>query len=143
MSEVTQILKQIEQGHAEAAEDLLPLVYEELRKLAAFRLASENPGHTLQATALVHDAYLRLVDVEQVQKWDSRGHFFAAAAESMRRILINRARDKKRLKRGGGRKRVELDDVAVALGYPRRGATGSGRSNAGTRRGRSGGCQAG
>ncbi len=101
MSDVTRILSQIESGDPSAAEQLLPLVYDELRKLAAARLAQEKPGQTLQATALVHDAYLRLVDVEKVQHWNSRGHFFGAAAEAMRRILLNRARDKNRLKRGG------------------------------------------
>ena len=112
MSEVTRILSGIEQGDPNAAEQLLPLVYDELRKLAADRLAQEVPGQTLQATALVHEAYLRLVDVEQAQQWNSRGHFFAAAAEAMRRILIDRARHKQRVKHGGGRKRIDLDDVA-------------------------------
>src|SRR6516225_1634291 len=102
MSNVTQILSAIEQGDPRAAEQLLPLVYDELRKLAAARLAQEKPGQTLQATALVHEAYLRLVDVEEAQQWNSRGHFFAAAAEAMRRILVEQARDKGRLKRGGG-----------------------------------------
>src|SRR5258706_4266990 len=100
MSGVTRILSQIEQGDPQAAEQLLPLVYDELRKLAAAKLALEKPGQTLQATALVHDAYVRLVDVEQAQHWDSRGHFFAAAAEAMRRILINRATENGRQKRG-------------------------------------------
>src|SRR5919201_36887 len=109
MSEVTQILSAIEQGEPHAAEQLLPLVYEELRQLAAQRLAHEQPGQTLQATALVHEAYLRLVDAEQARHWNSRGHFFAAAAEAMRRILINRARDRNRQKRGGGWKRVDLN----------------------------------
>jgi len=109
MSDVTRILSQIESGDPAAADELLPLVYEELRKLAAARLASEKPGQTLQATALVHDAYLRLVDVEQVQHWDSRGHFFAAAAEAMRRILVEQARRKGRLKRGAGLVRHHLD----------------------------------
>src|SRR5262245_34520859 len=94
MSDVTQILSAIEQGDPSAAEQLLPLVYDELRQLAAQRLAQEKPGQTLQATALVHEAYLRLVDVEQAQRWDSRGHFFAAAAEAMRRILVDQARRK-------------------------------------------------
>src|SRR5437588_8727002 len=102
MSEVTHILSAIEQGDAHAAEQLLPLVYEELRKLAAQKLAQEVPGQTLQATALVHEAYLRLVGAAGAQRWDGRRHFFAAAAEAMRRILINRARDRGRLKRGGG-----------------------------------------
>jgi RNA polymerase sigma factor (TIGR02999 family) len=114
MSEVTRILSAIEQGDPSAAEQLLPLVYDELRQLAAQRLAQEKPGQTLQATALVHEAYLRLVDVEQVHYWDSRGHFFAAAAEAMRRILINHARDRGRQKRGGGRQRVDLDHLALA-----------------------------
>jgi RNA polymerase sigma factor (TIGR02999 family) len=103
MSEVTRILSAIEQGQAAAAEQLLPLVYEELRKLAAQKLGQERPGQTLQATALVHEAYLRLVDVETLQHWDSRGHFFAAAAEAMRRILVESARRKRRSKHGGGR----------------------------------------
>jgi RNA polymerase sigma factor (TIGR02999 family) len=114
MSEVTRILSAIEQGDPSAAEQLLPLVYEELRKLAATRLAEEKPGQTLQATALVHEAYVRLVDVDQAQRWAGRGHFFAAAAEAMRRILINRARDKGRQKRGGSFQRVDLDRVLVA-----------------------------
>ena len=97
MSEVTRILSAIEEGDAHAAEQLLPLVYEELRNLAAQRLAQEKPGQTLQATALVHEAYLRLVDADREQPWNGRGHFFAAAAEAMRRILVNRARDKGRL----------------------------------------------
>src|SRR5262245_46529145 len=108
MTNVTRILSAIEQGEPHAAAQLLPLVYEELRKLAAERLAQERPGQTLQATALVHEAYLRLVDVEKAQRWDSRGHFFAAAAEAMRRILIENARGKARLKRGGARKRIDL-----------------------------------
>jgi RNA polymerase sigma factor (TIGR02999 family) len=112
MSEVTRILSAIEHGDPHAAEQLLPLVYEELRVLAAQRLAQEKPGQTLQATALVHEAYLRLVDTEKAQQWNSRGHFFAAAAEAMRRILVNRARDKGRLKRGGGRQRVDLDNLS-------------------------------
>jgi RNA polymerase sigma factor (TIGR02999 family) len=113
MSDVTQILSAIEQGDPHAAEQLLPLVYDELRQLAAQRLAQEKPGQTLQATALVHEAYLRLVGADKAQHWNSRGHFFAAAAEAMRRILINRARDKKRLKRGGRRRRVDLARLAV------------------------------
>ena len=108
MPDVTRILSQIEAGDPAAAEQLLPLVYQELRKLAAAKLAQEKPGQTLQATALVHDAYVRLVDVDQAQHWDSRGHFFAAAAESMRRILIESARRKQRDKRGGKLRRVEL-----------------------------------
>jgi RNA polymerase sigma factor (TIGR02999 family) len=113
MSDVTQILSQIEQGDPAAAEQLLPLVYSELRKLAAARLAQEKPGQTLQATALVHEAYVRLVDVEKAQHWDSSRHFFAAAAEAMRRILIEGARRRAQDKRGGGLNRVELSDVAV------------------------------
>ena len=115
MSQLTRILSAIEQGDPHAAEQLLPLVYEELRKLAAQKLAQEKPGQTLQATALVHEAYLRLVDVKKVQSWDSRGHFFAAAAEAMRRILIDQARRKRRPKHGGGRKRVDFNE-ALSLG---------------------------
>src|SRR5215210_4453384 len=100
MSDVTRILSAIEQGDPQAAEELFPLVYEELRKLAAQRLSAEKPGQTLQATALVHEAYLRLVDVEKSQNWESRGHFFAAAAEAMRRILVDQARRKRSSKRG-------------------------------------------
>jgi RNA polymerase sigma factor (TIGR02999 family) len=105
MSDVTRILSAIDQGDPAAAEKLLPLVYDELRKLAAVRLGQEKPGQTLQATALVHEAWLRLVGVESPQKWDGRGHFFAAAAEAMRRILVEQARRKKRLKHGGGWRR--------------------------------------
>jgi RNA polymerase sigma factor (TIGR02999 family) len=115
MNEVTRILSAIDQGDPHAAEQLLPLVYEELRQLAAQKLAQEKPGQTLQATALVHEAYLRLVGADRGQRWDSRGHFFAAAAEAMRRILLNRARDKKRLKHGGERQRVDLEQVEIAL----------------------------
>jgi RNA polymerase sigma factor (TIGR02999 family) len=118
MTEVTQILSQIEQGDPSAAEQLLPLVYDELRKLAAAKLAHERPGQTLQATALVHDAYIRLVDVEQAQHWDSRQHFFAAAAEAMRRILVETARRKKRIKHGGDLERVELDGEQLAVELP-------------------------
>jgi RNA polymerase sigma factor (TIGR02999 family) len=114
VSEITHILSAIEQGDPQAASQLLPLVYEELRRLAAQKLGQEKPGQTLSATALVHEAYLRLVDVQRAQQWNSRGHFFAAAAEAMRRILINRARDKMRHKRGGGWKRIDLDHVTVA-----------------------------
>jgi RNA polymerase sigma factor (TIGR02999 family) len=110
MNEVTRILSGLDQNDPHAAEQLLPLVYDELHKLAAQKLAQEKPGQTLQATALVHEAYLRLVDVKQAQQWDSRGHFFAAAAEAMRRILVENARCKKSLKRGGHLKRVELDE---------------------------------
>ena len=113
MSEVTRILSAIEKGDPHAAEELLPLVYDELRRLAAQKLAQEKPGQTLQATALVHEAYLRLVDRETQQRWDSRGHFFAAAAEAMRRILVEQARRKGRLKRGQGHKRVDLDQMEI------------------------------
>jgi RNA polymerase sigma factor (TIGR02999 family) len=118
MSEVTRILSAIEQGDPHAAEQLLPLVYDELRLLAGQKLAQEKPGQTLQATALVHEAYLRLVDVEQAQHWNSRGHFFAAAAEAMRRILIDNARRKQADKRGGRRRRVPLDDADVGYTPP-------------------------
>jgi len=111
MSEVTRILSAIDQGDPHAAEQLLPLVYDELRKLAALKMAQEAPGQTLQATGLVHEAYLRLVDAEKALHWNSRGHFFAAAAEAMRRILIDRAREKLALKRGGDRTRVPLEEV--------------------------------
>lgn len=114
MTNVTQILAQIEQGDPGAAAQLLPLVYDELRKLAAAKMSQESPGQTLQATALVHDAYIRLVDVEQAQHWDSRGHFFAAAAEAMRRILVDNARRKQSLKRGGDREREVLGDNIAA-----------------------------
>jgi RNA polymerase sigma factor (TIGR02999 family) len=109
MTDVTQILSQIESGDPNAAEQLLPLVYEELRKLAAAKLAQEKPGQTLQATSLVHEAYIRLVDGEKAQHWNSRGHFFGAAAEAMRRILIMSARRRCAEKRGGGRGQIELD----------------------------------
>jgi RNA polymerase sigma factor (TIGR02999 family) len=101
MSEVTRILSAIEQGHRQAAEELLPLVYDELRRLAAQKLAHESVGQTLEATALVHEAYVRLVDAKEAQNWDSQGHFFAAAAEAMRRILVENARRKQRIKHGG------------------------------------------
>ena len=113
MNDVTRILSAIERGDTQAAERLLPLVYDELRKLAAQRLAQEKPGQTLQATALVHDAYLRLVDAAEVKDWSSRGHFFAAAAEAMRRILVDNARRKRRPKHGGDRRRIELDSLAL------------------------------
>ena len=116
MSEVTEILGQIEEGDGQAAELLLPLVYDELRKLAAAKMAQEKPGQTLDATGLVHEAYVRLVDVERVQHWNSRGHFFSAAAEAMRRILINRARDKATAKRGGDWARVTLDAITIPGG---------------------------
>src|SRR5262249_15224870 len=109
MNEVTRILSAVEQGDPHAANQLLPLVYEELRKLAAQKLAHERPGQTLQATALVHEAYIRLVDLEKAQHWNSRGHFFAAAAEAMRRVLIEQARRKGCIKHGGGRQRLNLD----------------------------------
>jgi RNA polymerase sigma factor (TIGR02999 family) len=112
MTNVTQLLSAIEQGDPSAAEQLLPLVYDELRRLAAQKLAQEKPGQTLEATALVHEAYLRLVDVEKAQHWNSRGHFFAAAAEAMRRILVDNARRKQSKKRGGDRVRVDLDQLA-------------------------------
>ncbi|MBN1853949.1 sigma-70 family RNA polymerase sigma factor [bacterium] len=115
MTDVQQILVAIEHGDAKAAEQLLPLVYDELRKLAAVKLANEKPGQTLQATALVHEAYLRLVDTDNVQHWEGRGHFFAAAAESMRRILVENYRRKRRLKRGGKMSRNELEEVAVVM----------------------------
>lgn len=119
MSEVTRVLGAIEKGDPHAAEQLLPLVYEELRKLAAQKMAHESPGQTLQATALVHEAYLRLVDAEQMQRWENRAHFFAAAAEAMRRILIDNARRKGRVKRGGDRERVDLNEVdAVSPAAP-------------------------
>ncbi len=122
MSDVTRILSAIEHGDPHAAAELLPLVYDELRQLATQRLAQEKPGQTLQATALVHEAYLRLVapasgaaSARREPHWDSRGHFFAAAAEAMRRILLNRARDKNRVKGGGARRRVDLDQIEIAL----------------------------
>ncbi len=118
MSDVTQILSAIEAGDTNAAEQLLPLVYDELRKLAAQKLAHERPGQTLQATALVHEAYLRLVDVEKSERWNSRGHFFAAAAEAMRRILVEQARRKDRHKHGGGRQRVALSGLELAVEMP-------------------------
>jgi RNA polymerase sigma factor (TIGR02999 family) len=111
MTDVTQILSEIEKGDPSAADQLLPLVYDELRRLAAARLKQEKPGQTLQATALVHEAYVRLVNASEAQHWNSRGHFFGAAAESMRRILVEQARRKKSLKGGGGLNRVELSDA--------------------------------
>ena len=114
MSDVTRILSAIENGDSAAAEALLPLVYQELRKLAAAKLANEKPGQTLQPTVLVHEAYVRLVDVDKPQPWNGRGHFFAAAAEAMRRILVEKARKKQSLKQGGQMRRVELVDAAVA-----------------------------
>ena len=114
MSDVTRILSAIEQGEPQAAEELLPLVYDELRKLAAARLAQEKPGQTLQATALVHEAYVRLVDGEVAQQWHSRGHFFAAAAEAMRRILVDRARTKMAQRHGGDLLRQPLAAIEIA-----------------------------
>ena len=118
MAGVTQILESIERGDPHAAEKLLPLVYDELRRLAAAKLAREKPGQTLQATALVHEAYIRLVGSGSGQAWDNRGHFFAAAAEAMRRLLIRNAERKRSLRHGGGRARVDLDDVHPALPPP-------------------------
>jgi RNA polymerase sigma factor (TIGR02999 family) len=120
MSEVTRVLSAIEQGEPHAADQLLPLVYDELRRLAAQKLAQEKPGQTLEATALVHEAYVRLVasadaSAPREKNWDSRGHFFAAAAEAMRRILIDRAREKRSEKRGGTRKRLDIDAIDVAV----------------------------
>lgn len=115
MHEVTRILSAIEQGDPQAAEQLLPLVYDELRRLATEKMAQEKPGQTLQATALVHEAYVRLVDVEKAQQWDSRGHFFAAAAEAMRRILVEHARKKTRLKRGCNPHRIEIDAIDITV----------------------------
>jgi RNA polymerase sigma factor (TIGR02999 family) len=114
MNDVTRVLSAMEQGDPHAAEQLLPLVYDELRKLAAQKLLHEKPGQTLQATALVHEAYLRLVDVEKVQNWDNRGHFFAAAAEAMRRILVDTARQRRSQRRGGAAKRQSLDSLEAA-----------------------------
>jgi RNA polymerase sigma factor (TIGR02999 family) len=118
MSDVTRILSAIEQGDPRAAEQLLPLVYDELRKLAAHKLAQEKPGQTLEATALVHEAYIRLVDGNQAQHWNSRGHFFAAAAEAIRRILIDQARRKKSHKRGGDLERKPLEEVEISAPQP-------------------------
>lgn len=118
MPEITRILAQIESGDPLAAEQLLPLLYDELRVLAAARLAREEPGNTLQATALVHEAYLRLVGTGEAPSWDNRGHFFAAAAEAMRRILVERARRKKRIKHGAGRQRVDLESLASLAEEP-------------------------
>ena len=119
VSDITHILSAIERGDRQAAAQLLPLVYDELRKLAAQKLAREAPGQTLQATALVHEAYVRLLDGEPDRHWNSRGHFFAAAAEAMRRILVERARHKRSRKAGGGRRRQELPDIALADAAPR------------------------
>jgi RNA polymerase sigma factor (TIGR02999 family) len=114
MADVTQLLNAVEQGDPHAAAQLLPLVYDELRQLAAQKLAQETPGQTLQATALVHEAYLRLVDVDKARQWNGRGHFFAAAAEAMRHILVDRARRKRSRKRGGDRARVQLEEASLA-----------------------------
>jgi RNA polymerase sigma factor (TIGR02999 family) len=116
MSDVTRILSAIDEGDPRAAEQLLPLVYSELRRLAAVKMANESPGQTLQATALVHEAFLRLVDRDRPQDWNGRGHFFAAAAEAMRRILVERVRHKRSLKAGGGRRRQDLLDIELAGG---------------------------
>ncbi len=118
MSDVTRILDRIQQGDPHAAEQLLPLVYDELRKLAAHRLAQEKPGQTLNATALVHEAYVRLVDTERAQHWNGKAHFFAAAAEAMRRIIIDQARHKQSQRRGGGRERLELQCIEIAAPEP-------------------------
>jgi RNA polymerase sigma factor (TIGR02999 family) len=118
MTEVTRILSAIEKGDSQAAEKLLPLVYDELRKLAAAKLAQEKPGQTLQATALVHEAYLRLVSGDEEQRWDSRGHFFSAAAEAMRRILVDQARRRQAAKRGGLQKRVEVPESSLTAPMP-------------------------
>ncbi len=120
MSDVTQILGQIEDGDGQAAEKLLPLVYDELRKLAAARMAKENPGQTLQATALVHEAYIRLVNLDEAKHWDSRSHFFTAAAEAMRRIVVEAARRKRRLKHGGAHEKVDMDGLEIAVEGPSR-----------------------
>ena len=117
MSDVTRILNAIEHGDAKAADELLPIVYEELRRLAAQKMSQEKPGQTLQATALVHEAYIRLVGAE-AQSWKGRTHFFAAAAEAMRRILIENARRKQRRKHGGGQQRLDLDDACMAIEQP-------------------------
>lgn len=118
MSAVTRILSAIEQGDPHASEQLLPLVYEELRRLAAQKLSQEKPGQTIQATELVHEAYLRLVDIEQAQQWNSRGHFFVAASTAMQRILVEQARRRKSLKQGGGRQREDIEHVQIAAPEP-------------------------
>ena len=119
MNEVTRILSAVEQGDQHAAEQLLPLVYKELRRLAVEKMTQERPGQTLQATALVHEAYLRLVDDKTAKQWDSRGHFFAAAAEAMRRILVEQARRKRRMKHGGNLQRVDFDPDRAVSEAPR------------------------
>ena len=118
MSDVTRILSQIEQGDTVAAEQLLPLVYDELRKLAAQKMAQEKPGQTLQATALVHEAFIRLVDTDKARHWDSRRHFFAAAAEAMRRVVVEAARRKRRLKHGGAHERLDIDGLEITVEGP-------------------------
>jgi len=118
MGDVTHLIDAAAAGDSKAAADLLPLIYDELRRLAAARMAAESPGNTLTSTALVHEAYLRLIGGSRPQDWNGRGHFFAAAAEAMRRILVNRARDKGRLKRGGGRERVDLEGLSSADDAP-------------------------
>jgi RNA polymerase sigma factor (TIGR02999 family) len=118
MDAITQVLSAIERGDPHASEQLLPLIYQELRRLASSMLAKEPPGQTLQATALVHEAYVRLVDAEGEQKWNHRGHFFAAAAEAMRRILVEKARRKQRVKHGGEHQRVEMDDERLVCSVP-------------------------
>jgi RNA polymerase sigma factor (TIGR02999 family) len=118
MSDVTRILSAIEEGDSAAAEQLLPLVYDELRKLAAQKMAQEKPGQTLQATALVHEAYIRLVDIEKARHWNSRGHFFGAAAEAMRRILVENARRRKRRKHGGELQKVALEELQIGVDSP-------------------------
>ena len=118
MNDVTRVLSALEQGDPKAAAELLPLVYDELRRLAARKMAQETPGQTLDATALVHEAYLRLVDAEKIQQWNSRGHFFGAAAEAMRRILVERARHKKSLKAGGDYRRQDVAEVELAVAGP-------------------------
>ena len=118
MSDVTRILNQIEDGDEHAAEKLLPLVYDELRRLAARKISREKPGQTLQGTALVHEAYIRLVDGSENQRWDSRGHFFAAAAEAMRHMLVDVARKKKRIRHGGDHQRVDFEDDFLAIDLP-------------------------
>jgi RNA polymerase sigma factor (TIGR02999 family) len=133
MTDVTRVLSAIEQGDPAAAEQLLPLVYEELRKLAAAQMAREKPGQTLQPTALVHEAYIRLVDAEEAQHWNSRGHFFAAAAEAMRRILVERIRRKRRLKHGGEHERADVLEITGSgrrkpLGRCARSRCGTGRT---------------
>jgi len=118
VSDLTRIFVAAQHGGPKAADELLPLVYQELRRLAAHKMAGEAPGHTLQPTALVHEAYLRLVGSNQSQQWDGRGHFFAAAAEAMRRILVDRAREKQALKRGGNMERMDIDEVELAAPMP-------------------------